>query len=71
MFLNLYLEKRLADQRMHDDRCVAKRDRLLRGRFEESKQHGWSFLLALVLLPVMMFSLPFQLAILLLKGRMA
>ena len=68
MVLNVYLEKRLADQRRHDAMCVAKLDCLLRGQFKEAREVGWT---GLVLLPLMMLTLPFHMAVALLKGPSA
>jgi hypothetical protein len=69
MVLNLYLEKRLADQRMHDALCAAKLDCLLRGQFQEAKKHSWRSPVGLVLLPLMVLVQAIQIGVGLLKGH--
>ena len=44
MYLNLHLEKRLADQRMHDDQCTARLERILRGIRSGTKTSDSEFL---------------------------
>jgi hypothetical protein len=67
MYFNLHLEKRLADQRIHDVLCLAKMDCLLRGQFKEAQSLDWKFPVGVFLLPLMMIMLPFRIGALFIK----
>ena len=71
MVLNIYLENRLADQRMHNAQCVAKFDCLLKGRFQEAKNLGWGSPPGVALLPLMLAWLPVQKGVELIKRLLA
>jgi hypothetical protein len=60
MYLNLHLEKRLADQRMHDDQCTARLEMILRGIQNGTKSRESDFVTNLVRDLLMVMIMPFQ-----------
>ena len=67
MYINPYLEDRLADQRIKEVLCVVKQDCLLRAGGSSSGAQKWSFPFGLFLLPLMIIMAPFQLGIYLVR----
>lgn len=60
MYINPYLEHKLAEQRINEALCVAKQDCLLKAGSHSSKRFQRSFPFGLLLLPLMLIMAPFQ-----------
>jgi hypothetical protein len=67
MYINPYLEDRLADYRIKEALCVAKLDCLLKAGGSSPRAQKGSFPFGLFLLPLMIIMAPFQLGIYLVR----
>jgi hypothetical protein len=63
MYINPYLEDRLASQRINEALCVAKLDCLLRAARHSSKNRPRHFPIDLFLVPLMLILAPIHLGI--------
>lgn len=71
MYINLYRQKRLADQRMQEALRVAKQDSLIRDQLKEARNVDRKFPVGIVMLPWMIIKFPFQLGLQFLKRKWA